>query len=192
MCTLNISIFYVESQDVPIHTSYCLESSLNITKAKGKVLVCRHAGSSTESKLAKGAVVKEAGGVGMILIDEADRDVAIPFAIPAAIVGNRVGYKILSYINNSRFSIYSTLLQSLWILQPPFDHTYSRVNSNPTSTLLSAKTVLGLQAAPRVAPFSSKGPNALTPEILKVTGTTQSCPFCYVYLFVFFLFSRNK
>lgn len=124
----------------PYQSSYCLESSLNVTKAKGKVLVCRHAGSSTESKLAKGAVVKEAGGVGMILIDEADRDVAIPFAIPAAIVGNRVGYKILSYINNS---------------------------SNPTSTVLSAKTVLGLQAAPRVAPFSSKGPNALTPEILK-------------------------
>lgn len=78
---------------------------MNVTKAKGKVLVCRHAGSSTESKLAKGAVVKEAGGVGMILIDEADRDVAIPFAIPAAIVGNRVGYKILSYIKNSRFAL---------------------------------------------------------------------------------------
>ncbi|KAK6154059.1 hypothetical protein DH2020_013698 [Rehmannia glutinosa] len=103
----------------PYQSSYCLESSLNITKAKDKVLVCRHAGSSTESKLAKGAVVKEAGGIGMILIDEADRDIAIPFSIPAAI------------------------------------------------------TVLGSQAAPRVALFSSKGPNALTPEILKVTWYEQ-------------------
>lgn len=103
-----------------LRNSYCLESSLNITKAKGKVVVCRHAGSSTESKLAKGAVVKEAGGVGMILIDEADRDVAIPFTIPAAIVGNRVGYKILSYINNSRFAVYFMMESSL-ILQPPFD-----------------------------------------------------------------------
>lgn len=77
---------------------------MNSTKARGKVLVCRHSGSSTESKLAKGAVVHEAGGVGMILIDEADRDVAIPFTIPAAIVGNRVGYKILSYIKNLRFA----------------------------------------------------------------------------------------
>ncbi|KAK4409376.1 Subtilisin-like protease SBT3.5 [Sesamum angolense] len=124
----------------PYQSSYCLESSLNITKARGKVLVCRHAGSSTESKLAKGAVVKQAGGVGMVLIDEADRDVAIPFTIPAAIVGKRTGYKILAYLNSS---------------------------SNPTSMILSAKTVLGAQAAPRVAPFSSKGPNALTPEILK-------------------------
>jgi len=31
-----------------------------------------------------------------------------------------------------------------------------------------AKTVLGVQPAPCVAAFSSKGPNTLTPEILKV------------------------
>lgn len=83
-------------------TSYCLDSSLNSTKAKGKVLVCRHSGSSTESKLLKSIVVKEAGGAGMILIDESDKDVAIPFVIPAAIVGKRVGYHVLSYINRTR------------------------------------------------------------------------------------------
>ena len=42
------------------------------------------------------------------------------------------------------------------------------VNSKPMSKILPAKTVLGSQPAPRVAAFSSKGPNALTPEILKV------------------------
>ncbi|KAL6500739.1 hypothetical protein OROHE_025536 [Orobanche hederae] len=42
------------------------------------------------------------------------------------------------------------------------------VNSNATSKILSAKTVLGSQATSRVAPFSPKGPNASTPEILKV------------------------
>ncbi|XP_073310809.1 subtilisin-like serine-protease S [Primulina huaijiensis] len=124
----------------PYQSSYCLESSLNSTKANNKVLVCRHAGSSTESKLAKSVVVKEAGGVGMILIDEEDKDVAIPFAIPAAIVGKETGNKILSYINKTR---------------------------NATSIILSAKTVLGSHIAPQVAPFSSKGPNSLTPEILK-------------------------
>lgn len=83
--------------------SYCLDSSLNSTKARGKVLVCHHAESSTESKLAKSKVVKEAGGVGMVLIDDADKDVAIPFIIPSAIVGRRIGEKILSYINGTRF-----------------------------------------------------------------------------------------
>ncbi|KAK0604433.1 hypothetical protein LWI29_015599 [Acer saccharum] len=124
----------------PYQSSYCLESSLNSTKAGGKVLVCQHAESSTESKLEKSTVVKEAGGVGMIFVDEADKDVAIPFVIPSAIVGKEIGNKILTYIN----------------------HT-----SKPISKIFPAKTVLGSQPAPRVAAFSLKGPNALTPEILK-------------------------
>lgn len=83
--------------------SYCLESSLNSTKARGKVLVCRHAESSMESKVEKSIIVKEAGAAGMILIDEEDKNVAIPFVIPSAIVGSRIGARILSYINSTRF-----------------------------------------------------------------------------------------
>ncbi|KAM3710047.1 hypothetical protein ACJW31_02G220000 [Castanea mollissima] len=124
----------------PYQSSYCLESSLNRTKARGKVLVCRHVESSMESKLEKSVVVKEAGGVGMILVDEADKDVAIPFQIPAAIVGRGTGDQILAYVNRTR---------------------------KPVSRIFPAKTILGSQPAPRVAAFSSKGPNALTPEILK-------------------------
>lgn len=75
---------------------------MNKTKARGKVLVCRHAESSTESKLAKSVVVKDAGGVGMVLIDEADMDVAVPFVIPSAIIGRRTGKHLLSYINRTR------------------------------------------------------------------------------------------
>ncbi|KEH20335.1 subtilisin-like serine protease [Medicago truncatula] len=124
----------------PYQSSYCLESSLNKTKTKGKVLVCRHVERSTESKVAKSKIVKEAGGVGMILIDETDQDVAIPFVIPSAIVGKKKGQKILSYLKTTR---------------------------KPMSKILRAKTVIGAQSAPRVAAFSSRGPNALNPEILK-------------------------
>ncbi|KZV19416.1 hypothetical protein F511_08757 [Dorcoceras hygrometricum] len=124
----------------PDQASYCLESSLDSTKAKNKVLVCRHAEGTIESKVAKSVVVQEAGGVGMILIDEEDKDIAIPFPIPAAIVGEETGKKILSYIKDTR---------------------------DPTSMILSAKTVFGSKVAPQVATFSSKGPNSLTPEILK-------------------------
>ena len=88
---------------------------MNSTKARGKVLVCRHSGSSTESKLAKSVVVNEAGGVGMILIDESDKDLAVPFVIPAAIVGKQLGSKILSYINNTRLvSSFREVLSSIW------------------------------------------------------------------------------
>ena len=82
--------------------SFCLESSLDKEKARGKILVCRHSGSSSESKLAKGMAVKNAGGVGMILIDEINADVATPFIIPAAAVGKVAGEKILSYVNSTR------------------------------------------------------------------------------------------
>ncbi|CAJ2646818.1 unnamed protein product [Trifolium pratense] len=124
----------------PYQSSYCLDSSLNKTKTKGKILVCRHDEGSMASKLEKSKVVKEAGGVGMVLIDETDQGVAIPFVIPSAIVQRKTGEQILSYINSTRI---------------------------PMSRISGAKTVVGVQPAPRAAAFSSKGPNSLTPEILK-------------------------
>lgn len=148
---------------------------MNRTKARGKVLVCRHAESSTESKLAKSVVVKEAGGVGMILVDETDKDVAIPFVIPAAMVGKRIGNRILSYINHTRYALYYVGDESVYALYLHLNLClYSKIivyiNSKPVSRILSSKTVLGSQPAPRIASFSSKGPNGLTPEILKVSS----------------------
>ncbi|KAJ6814465.1 subtilisin-like protease SBT5.3 [Iris pallida] len=124
----------------PYQSSFCLDSSLNETKARGKILVCRYSGSSSESRMGKSLVVKRAGGVGTILIDETEQGIASPFAIPAVSVGRAVGEKILSYVNSTR---------------------------GATSRISPTKTVLGSQPAPRAATFSSKGPNSLTPEILK-------------------------
>lgn len=124
----------------PYQSSFCLDSSLNRTKARGKVLICRHVDSSPESRVEKSVVVKKAGGVGMILMNELEDGVALPFPIPAATVGRVAGDKILSYVNNTR---------------------------RPRSLILPTKTILGSRPAPRVAAFSSRGPNALTPEILK-------------------------
>ncbi|KAJ8499453.1 hypothetical protein OPV22_010005 [Ensete ventricosum] len=124
----------------PYQSSFCLDSSLNKTKARGKILICRHSGSASESRIEKSLVVKKAGGVGMIMIDETENDVAIPFVIPAASVGKEVGNKILSYANHTR---------------------------TPRASIMPAKAVLGSRSAPRVAAFSSKGPNSLTAEILK-------------------------
>ncbi|MQL75643.1 hypothetical protein Taro_008014 [Colocasia esculenta] len=124
----------------PYQSSYCLESSLNSTKTRGKILVCHQAGSSSESKLVKSMVVKKAGGIGMILIDEYDGDVAVPFAIPAASVGKRAGDRILSYVNHTR---------------------------RPRALILPPRTIMGSRPAPLVTSFSSKGPNSLNPDILK-------------------------
>lgn len=47
----------------------------------------------------------------MILIDELDNDVAVPFAIPAASVGKQVGNEILSYVNSTRFAKASSTIK---------------------------------------------------------------------------------
>lgn len=104
-----ISFLYVENLRFSffifhVHCiSFCVESSLDPTKAKGKVLVCIHTGVLTESKLAKGEAVKEAGGVGVIVIDPVNPDLGIPFTIPAAVVDKKIGQQILSILNTTRF-----------------------------------------------------------------------------------------
>lgn len=76
----------------------------------------------------------------------------------------------------------------------PFNLSFSEtghsvVNRKPVSRIFHAKTTLGSQPAPRVAAFSSKGPNALTPEILKVKflsrNSFRDAGFCYSMLHYF-------
>ncbi|XP_052159504.1 subtilisin-like serine-protease S [Oryza glaberrima] len=128
------------SSFTPYQSSFCLDSSLNRTKARGKILICHRAKGSSDSRVSKSMVVKEAGALGMILIDEMEDHVANHFALPATVVGKATGDKILSYISSTRCG---------------------------STMILPAKTILGSRDAPRVAAFSSRGPNSLTPEILK-------------------------
>ncbi|XP_062178949.1 subtilisin-like serine-protease S isoform X1 [Phragmites australis] len=124
----------------PYQSSFCLDSSLNRTKARGKILICRHTESSSASHVSTSMVVKKAGAAGMILIDEMGDHVANHFALPATAVGKAMGDKILSYTKSTRHA---------------------------STMILPAKTFLGSRDAPRVAAFSSRGPSSLTPEILK-------------------------
>lgn len=77
---------------------------MNMTKARGKILICRHTKGSSESRVSTSMVVKEAGAAGMILIDEMGDHVANHFAVPGTTVGKEIGDKILSYIKSTRFA----------------------------------------------------------------------------------------
>ncbi|KAH7405161.1 hypothetical protein KP509_15G059300 [Ceratopteris richardii] len=121
-------------------SSSCLNSSLNARKVQGKVVLCRQRQDAEESKLVKSKVVQAAGGVGMVLIDELDLGMGVSFVIPAAIVGNTDGERIISYMNSTR---------------------------NPTAFITSPLTMLGVRPAPEVSSFSSRGPNTITPDVLK-------------------------
>jgi subtilisin family serine protease len=86
----------------------------------------------------EGIVVRKAGGVGMIV--NGDGFVGEAYTLPASNVNQSAGALILQYIQSTK---------------------------NPTATITFRGTQLGVQPAPKVAFFSSRGPNYITPEILK-------------------------
>ncbi|TQD89071.1 hypothetical protein C1H46_025359 [Malus baccata] len=171
----------------PYQSSYCLESSLNRTKARGKVLVCRHAESSTESKLAKSMLVEKAGGVGMVLIDDADQDIAVPFVIPSAIVGQRIGHQILSYIIRARRQVLSRIAMEE---QGDIVKTSSGYEGNPGSATNLAPWMLTVGASSTDRDFTSDiilengvnftllGPQQAAGNKLFniLSGTSMACP----------------
>ncbi|OVA03786.1 Peptidase S8/S53 domain [Macleaya cordata] len=108
---------------------------------KGKIVVCdRGANSNVE----KGSAVKLAGGVGMILASTASTgpsNSADVHILPTSMVDPIAGDKIKNYAQSDK---------------------------NPTATIVPRGTVIGPSPpAPQVASFSGRGPNEVTPQIIK-------------------------
>lgn len=119
----------------------CKEGELDASKATGKMVICDR---GANARVAKGHAVKLAGGVGMILANTAESGeelLADSHLIPATMVGQIAGDQIRKYVSST---------------------------PNPTATIKFRGTVIGSSPpSPKVASFSSRGPNHLTPEILK-------------------------
>ncbi|KAL9314978.1 hypothetical protein ACSQ67_020430 [Phaseolus vulgaris] len=125
-------------------SSLCLEDSLDPKSVRGKIVVCDR---GVISRPAKGQVVKNAGGVAMILTNgpfDGEGLVADCHVLPATSVGAAGGDQIRKYISLA-----------------------SQLRSPPTATILFKGTRLGVKPAPKVASFSARGPNPVSPEILK-------------------------
>ncbi|XP_031262039.1 subtilisin-like protease SBT1.4 [Pistacia vera] len=120
---------------------YCYIGSLQPSKIQGKIVVCYRGGNA---RVEKGSAVKLAGGLGMILAntnESGEELIADSHLVPATMVGEIAGKKIRDYLKLSQF---------------------------PTATIKFYGTVISPSPpAPKVAAFSSRGPNHLTPEILK-------------------------
>nr|GMC63603.1 subtilisin-like protease SBT1.8 [Ipomoea batatas] len=118
----------------------CLPGSIDPKFVKGKVVVCDR---GTNPRVEKGLVVRRAGGVGMILAnteESGEELVADSHLLPAVAVGRKMGDLIRQYVKTAR---------------------------NPTAVLSFGGTVLNVKPSPVVASFSSRGPNMVTPQILK-------------------------
>lgn len=121
-------------------SSICMSGSLNPEMVRGKVVICDR---GVNPRAEKGTVVRNAGGVGMILAYTVGGNEGIEadsHVLPAVAVGKNTGDEIKKYL---------------------------ALDPNPTAVLSFGGTVLNVKPSPIVAVFSSRGPNGLTPQILK-------------------------
>ncbi|KAL0817024.1 hypothetical protein Bca101_073468 [Brassica carinata] len=119
----------------------CYPGKLNASLVEGKIVLCDRGGNA---RVEKGSAVKIAGGAGMILANIAESGeelTADSHLVPATMVGANAGDQIREYIQKS---------------------------VSPTATISFLGTSIGPSPpSPRVAAFSSRGPNHITPVILK-------------------------
>ncbi|KAF5175291.1 Subtilisin-like protease SBT1.8 [Thalictrum thalictroides] len=137
MGTKPVSIVYSKGNNT---ANLCLAGSLEPSRVQGKIVLCDR---GINARVDKGVVVRDAGGIGMILANTAasgEELVADSHLIPAVAVGRKIGDLIRAYVQS---------------------------DSDPTAVLSFAGTVLNVRPSPVLAAFSSRGPNLITPQILK-------------------------
>ncbi|XP_059629133.1 subtilisin-like protease SBT5.4 [Cornus florida] len=118
----------------------CKEGTLDPQKVKGKIVVCLRGDNARADKSFQAA---RAGAVGMILCnDKIDGNEIVTDAhiIPSSHVNYTAGLALFAFINSTK---------------------------DPQATIKDTITQLYTKPAPVMAAFSSKGPNTVTPEILK-------------------------
>ncbi|KAL5698300.1 hypothetical protein ACHQM5_029358 [Ranunculus cassubicifolius] len=123
-----------------VNASMCLPGFLDPDSVRGRMVLCDR---GIIGRAAKGAVVRDAGGLGMILANTAVEGEGLDadsHLIPAVAVGKTVGDVIRAYATSG---------------------------SNPTAVLSFGRTELNVRPSPIVAASSSRGPNPVTPQISK-------------------------
>ncbi|KAK3444569.1 hypothetical protein EUGRSUZ_A01377 [Eucalyptus grandis] len=124
----------------PDEAIFCKDGTLDPRKVKGNILVCLWGENAT---VHEGEQAFLAGAVGMVLANSilsGNEILADPHLLPASHVNYGDGAAIFSYIKSTKF---------------------------PTAQITRVVTNLGVKPSPLMAAFSSKGPNTITPEILK-------------------------
>ncbi|XVF71690.1 hypothetical protein PTKIN_Ptkin12aG0060000 [Pterospermum kingtungense] len=123
-----------------VNASLCQAGALDPKKVAGKILVCLR---GQNARVDKGQQSALAGAVGMILANNiltGNEIIADAHVLPASHINYTDGLAVFAYINSTK---------------------------NPSAYIGPVTTQIGTKPAPFMAAFSSKGPNTITPEILK-------------------------
>ncbi|CAN6466275.1 unnamed protein product [Victoria cruziana] len=125
----------------PISSTSCDAGSLNSTLAKGKIVLCFTGANDPRAQYQVAAsTVYQAGGAGFIFSMHTT-NLLVPFPpMPVVQVDYEIGTKILAYIKATRDS---------------------------TAIISLTHDTIGKVASPKVAYFSSRGPNSLALDVLK-------------------------
>ncbi|XVF69150.1 hypothetical protein PTKIN_Ptkin11bG0057800 [Pterospermum kingtungense] len=128
----------------PLNASFCKDKTLDATLIKGKIVVCTIE-TVLDDRKEKSIVIRQGGGVGMILIDPSAKEVGFQFVIPGTLIGQEEAVLLQEYMASEK---------------------------NPVARIYPTITVLNTKPAPAMAAFSSMGPNIITPDIIKpdITG----------------------
>ncbi|KAI3460274.1 hypothetical protein Pfo_016937 [Paulownia fortunei] len=119
----------------------CIPGSLDGDKVKGKIVLCENKDGLYPQIYKFEILKKQWGAIGMILIDNNERQVQPIYKIlPIANVNEEDGAKILSYIKS---------------------------NSDPVATILPTVVISNYKPAPVVGYFSSRGPTPGIQSLLK-------------------------
>ncbi|KAG8382325.1 hypothetical protein BUALT_Bualt05G0065700 [Buddleja alternifolia] len=121
--------------------TFCSPDEINID-VRGKIVLCE-LGGGVVTRVGKGAAVKDAGGAGMILMNQepqGNTTLAEAHVLPATHVTYANAQTIKAYLDST---------------------------SRPTATIVFKGTVIGDDQAPILASFSSRGPSMASPGILK-------------------------
>ncbi|WJX36064.1 hypothetical protein P8452_23981 [Trifolium repens] len=118
----------------------CHPDSLDKKKVKGKIVICDGI-NDFYGTIIKMDTVKEVGGIGLVHITDLQGALVENYKdFPATIVRSKNAATLLQYVNST---------------------------SNPVGTVLPTVTVMDYKPAPMVAIFSSRGPSALSKNIIK-------------------------
>ncbi|XP_010252985.1 PREDICTED: subtilisin-like protease SBT5.4 [Nelumbo nucifera] len=118
----------------------CKAGTLDPEKVKGKILACLR---GVNGRVQKGIQAALAGAVGMILANDeinGNEIIVDTHVLPAAHIIYKDGLDLFAYINSTK---------------------------SPIAYITRPVTQMAVKPAPFMASFSSRGPNTITPEILK-------------------------
>ncbi|KAE8723315.1 Subtilisin-like protease SBT1.1 [Hibiscus syriacus] len=116
---------------------YCVPGSLNPKLVNGKLVICRQ---GMVQRPEMGEQVKLAGGAGMLIMTPQGEDPSTDtHVLPVAMLGALASEAVLMYVNTTK---------------------------GPIASIVFKTTTYG-NCAPKVATFSSRGPNSVGPDVIK-------------------------